>query len=114
MGTLTERTSSIWTRSFHAFLGILPSSWRGSRIPGISRYDSTAIGDEDDDGGLYDDEEGEGLVGLDIDDLSRDALTLGAHGLDTQDRLSRDLEEGFRDDSDDEASEAHSEGRHQR
>ena len=57
----------------------------------------------DEDDGLFDEEEGEGLVGFDVDPPRRDVLARNHAVPDTQRRLSRDLEEGFRDDSDEEA-----------
>lgn len=53
---------------------------------------------------LFDDEEGEGMVGFDpIDERRREALEQRRSMIGDDDRrLSRDLEEGFKDDSDDE------------
>lgn len=52
---------------------------------------------------LFDDEEGEGMVGFDIDERRREALERRRSAVGDEDRrLSRDLEEGFKDDSDDE------------
>jgi len=58
-------------------------------------------GDSDD--GLFDEEEGEGMVGFEVDEGRRQELERGAAMEPDGDerRLSRDLEEGFRDDSDD-------------
>lgn len=51
---------------------------------------------------LFDDEEGEGMVGFDIDERRRGALERRRSSLGESDRrLSRELEEGFKDDSDD-------------
>jgi len=76
---------------------LLPSSWRSDF--NISRYTGSAQ-DGSDSG--FDDEDGEEL--LDVDQRRREALSLDANrGLnDDGRRLSRDLEEGFRDESDDE------------
>ena len=50
---------------------------------------------------LFDEEEGEGMVGFDIDQRRREALDQRrSGGGEDQRRLSRDLEEGFKDDSD--------------
>ena len=53
---------------------------------------------------LFDDEEGEGMVGFDpIDERRREALEQRRSMMGEEDRrLSRDLEEGFKDDSEDE------------
>ena len=52
---------------------------------------------------LFDDEEGEGMVGFDpIDDRRREALDQRRSIMDDEMRLGRDLEEGFNDDSEDE------------
>jgi hypothetical protein len=62
----------------------------------------------DDDDELFGSEEGEGMVGFNIDDASREALERDrtrSPGFDGERRLSRDLEEGFRDDSDEEDQE---------
>ncbi|KAJ5205576.1 hypothetical protein N7491_003794 [Penicillium cf. griseofulvum] len=79
----------------------LPSRWRwGARI---ADHDTISI----------DDEEGEMLVGINRDSARRGALeerrndTLG----ETESRLSRDLEQGFMDDSDDEGNEGRRNGR---
>ncbi|KXG51189.1 uncharacterized protein PGRI_067610 [Penicillium griseofulvum] len=72
----------------------LPSRWRwGARI----EHDTISI----------DDEEGEILVGMDRDSARRGALEERRHDTlgETESRLSRDLEQGFMDDSDDEGNE---------
>jgi hypothetical protein len=75
----------------------LPSSWR-SNLSG--RFAANA--DDGSDQG-FDDEDGEEL--FEVDDNRREALSLDARrGHDGEGRLSRDLEEGFRDDSDDETN----------
>ena len=58
-------------------------------------------GEEDE---LFDDEEGEGMVGFDpIDERRREALDQRRSMMgNEQRRLGRELEEGFRDDSEDE------------
>jgi len=58
-------------------------------------------GQHDDD--LFDDEEGEGMVGFDpIDERRREALEQRRSMMEEEMRLGRDLEEGFKDDSEDE------------
>ena len=58
-------------------------------------------GQHDDD--LLDDEEGEGMVGFDpIDERRREALEQRRSMMEEEMRLGRDLEEGFKDDSEDE------------
>jgi hypothetical protein len=76
---------------------ILPSSWRSQF--GQNQYTSNAeAGNESD----FDDDDGEEL--FEVDANRREALSLDARrGIDDDGRrLSRDLEEGFKDDSDDE------------
>ncbi len=55
---------------------------------------------------LFDEEDGEGMVGFEVDDARRRELERSVEGgVDRPERrLSRDLEEGFRDDSDDDRS----------
>jgi hypothetical protein len=73
-----------------------PSTWLRSR--GIV----DGSGDHNDDE-LFDDEEGEGMVGFDpIDERRREALEQRRSIMEEERRLGRDLEEGFKDDSDDE------------
>lgn len=61
-------------------------------------------GGENNEEELFDDEEGEGMVGFDpIDERRREALEQRRSMVGDEDRrLSRELEEGFKDDSDDE------------
>jgi hypothetical protein len=95
--TISQHTSSIRSRISDAFLRIfLPSVWLFGRPP-PGRY-SAAEGE----GSLFDEEEGEGLVGLDIDAQRRERLERSNENEISDQRLSRDLEEGFQDDSDDE------------
>jgi len=54
---------------------------------------------------LFDDEEGEGMVGFDpVDERRREALEQRRSVMD-EERLGRELEEGFKDDSGDESEE---------
>lgn len=104
LNEITQTTSSIWGRIYDGVLNRLPPSWtRFSFTP--SHYDHSTT--NEDEGDLFDDEEGESLVGFNIDDSRRAAAMRDNGGLDTERRLSRDLEEGFRDDSDEEADTAH-------
>ncbi|CDM37603.1 hypothetical protein DTO013E5_7622 [Penicillium roqueforti] len=75
----------------------LPSRWRWGAH--VADHDTISI----------DDEEGEILVGMDRDSMRRGALEQQRRdtGAETDSRLSRDLEEGFIDDSDEEGSEGH-------
>ncbi|KAF1918159.1 hypothetical protein BDU57DRAFT_411258, partial [Ampelomyces quisqualis] len=73
-----------------------PSTWVRNR-----RVVHGSAGDHNDDE-LFDDEEGEGMVGFDpIDERRREALEQRRSIMDEERRLGRDLEEGFKDDSDD-------------
>lgn len=78
----------------------VPTSWGRSR--GLRIVDGS--GGEHPDDELFDDEEGEGMVGFDpIDERRREALEQRRSMMGEEDRrLSRELEEGFKDDSDDE------------
>jgi hypothetical protein len=88
-----------------------PSSWR-TRLsdalynlfaPGAWTRDARVDHHHDDE--LFDDEEGEGMVGFDpLDERRREALEQ-RRSLVEQQRVGRELEEGFRDDSEDEEGE---------
>ncbi|KAF2640823.1 hypothetical protein P280DRAFT_469526 [Massarina eburnea CBS 473.64] len=96
--TLSTATSSWRTRISDALFGLFVPSYRSQGM---------MIDQNDDE--LFDDEEGEGMVGFDpIDDRRREALeqrrSLMGTGEDER-RLSRVLEEGFKDESDDEGAE---------
>jgi hypothetical protein len=72
----------------------VPTSWGRSRRIIVE-------GHNDDE--LFDDEEGEGMVGFDpIDERRREALEQRRSMMD-EERLGRELEEGFKDDSGDES-----------
>jgi hypothetical protein len=74
-----------------------PSTW------GRHRTVVDGSGEQHHDDELFDDEEGEGMVGFDpIDDRRREALEQRRSIMEEERRLGRDLEEGFKDDSDDE------------
>lgn len=73
----------------------LPSSWR----PGAHVADHENID--------IDDDEGELMIGMGMDTHRREALERRRSTVaEAEDRLGRDLEEGFMDDSDDEEHEA--------
>jgi len=72
----------------------LPSSWR--RGAHLADHDNVSI----------DEDEGELMVGMDTNTARREALERRrSTAAETESRLSRDLEEGFMDDSDDEQPE---------
>ena len=102
-GTWQERLpSTIITR-------MVPKAWlkglQWRRIEDASAGDEADTDTERDEGDegevLFSDEEGENMVGLDIDSRRREILEMNDTP-DVRERLSRDLEEGFRDDSDEE------------
>ncbi len=100
--TISQHTSSLRSRISNAIVRLLlPSAWFNGRPPG-GRY-----GPGEGDGSLFDEDEGEGLVGFDIDSQRREGLE-GPNDTETSDRrLSRDLEEGFQDESDNEETQGH-------
>lgn len=93
--TMADLPSSWRTKLSDALYTLfMPSTWR--RRPTIHVHD-----DDDDD--EFDDEEGEGMVGFDpIDQRRREALDQRRSIVDEERRLGRELEQGFKDDSDDE------------
>lgn len=110
--TLSVHTSSLRDRALDALMRLfLPSSWRsGARLVEghHHRHDTT-------DGDSILNEEGETMVGMSIDPARREALerrrsTAG----EAETRLSRELEEGFMDDSEDEDAEREGRGGSQR
>lgn len=88
--TITAHTSSLRDRLGDAVMRVfLPRSWR----PGAHMADHENIS--------IDDEEGEIMVGMNMDSARREALERRrSSAVDSERRLSRDLEEGFMDDSD--------------
>jgi hypothetical protein len=75
----------------------VPSTW------GRGRSVVDGSGDHHDDE-LFDDEEGEDMVGFDpIDQRRREALEQRRSMMEEERRVGRDLEQVFKDDSDDEA-----------
>ncbi|KAH4102487.1 hypothetical protein HBI65_176480 [Parastagonospora nodorum] len=89
-----EFSSSWRTKLSDALYNLFaPSSW------GRTQRVVDASGDDE----LFDDEEGEGMVGFDpIDERRREALEQRRSMMEEERRLGRELEEGFKDDSDDE------------
>jgi hypothetical protein len=97
LDTISNQTTSFRQRVQSAVADFLvPSSWRRDR-------NLHAVGAQDGSGSDFDEDEGEELSGF--DDNRREALSLDAsRGRDDDGRrLSRDLEEGFKDDSDDDS-----------
>ncbi|OJD18186.1 hypothetical protein ACJ73_08738 [Blastomyces percursus] len=101
--TVSAHASTLRERASDALMHfLLPSSWRQRQI----------FGAQNGGGSVFDDEEGEDMVGFEMDASRREALdqrrrsgndnSTGRGSVDTDRRLSRDLEEGFMDDSDDE------------
>lgn len=104
LNSLAASTTSIRHRIYDGLVALfLPSSWflwrdRGGLGDGSDRADE---GDS-----LTDAEEGEGMVGLQHDPRRREALERRASDFgDAERRLSRELEEGFRDDSEEDEEE---------
>ncbi|KAF2250524.1 hypothetical protein BU26DRAFT_390290, partial [Trematosphaeria pertusa] len=94
---LTSTTASWRTRISDALFNLfVPSSWRARTVVDGS-------GAEHNEDELFDDEEGEGMIGFDpIDERRREALEQRRSMMgEDERRLSRELEEGFKDDSDD-------------
>ncbi|PSN60241.1 hypothetical protein BS50DRAFT_640315 [Corynespora cassiicola Philippines] len=104
--TSTTAAASWRTRISDALYNLfVPTSWaalRGRRVVDGSGAAGGPHGSEDD--SLFDDEEGEGMVGFDpIDERRREALEQRRSLVGDDDRrLSRELEEGFKDESDEE------------
>lgn len=94
-----ESTASWRTKISDALTNLfVPSSWiRGRRVV------VDGSGGEHTEEDLFDDEEGEGMVGFDpVDERRREALEQRRSMMEDDRRLSRELEQGFKDDSDDE------------
>ncbi|KAL2837267.1 hypothetical protein BJX68DRAFT_249902 [Aspergillus pseudodeflectus] len=91
--TITAHTSSLWERIADAVMRrFLPSSW----------HQQAHITDAQDNISILD-EEGEIMVGMHMDSAHREALEQRRSTIaEDEGRLSRELEEGFMDDSDDE------------
>lgn len=98
---VSSTTASWRTKISDALYNLfVPSSWALSQ----RRRVVDGSGGEHAEDELFDDEEGEGMVGFDpIDERRREALEQRRSMMGEDDRrLSRELEEGFKDDSDDE------------
>ncbi|KAI9669829.1 MAG: hypothetical protein M1817_004570 [Caeruleum heppii] len=104
LNTITSQTASFRHRLSDAiFTLLLPPAWARARGARVTDGSHAIGGDED---SSFDDEDGEDMVGFDIDSRRREALERRRSEMnDSERRLSRDLEEGFRDDSDDERTE---------
>ncbi|KAK0101029.1 hypothetical protein ONS95_012984 [Cadophora gregata] len=101
LDTISTQTSSIRRRILDAIARwVLPSAWRSQ-----FNRDQYAVSAQDGSGSDFDEEDGEELY--EVDENRREALSLDARrGRDDDGRrLSRDLEEGFKDDSDEEDDE---------
>ncbi|OCK80279.1 hypothetical protein K432DRAFT_48480 [Lepidopterella palustris CBS 459.81] len=98
--SISSGTTSLRHRLSDALYSLfVPTSWRHRHRAVVDG----SYGVEHTDDELFDDEEGEGMVGFDIDERRREALERRRSAVGDEDRrLSRDLEEGFKDDSDDE------------
>lgn len=73
----------------------MPSTW--------SRQHTVHVHNDDDESSDFDDEEGEGMVGFDpVDERRREALEQRRSIMEEERRLGRELEQGFKDDSEDE------------
>ncbi|EUC48949.1 hypothetical protein COCMIDRAFT_2210 [Bipolaris oryzae ATCC 44560] len=94
---VTDFPTSWRTKLSDALYGLFaPSAWVRQR--------GVVHGNSQNDDELFDDEEGEGMVGFDpIDERRREALEQRRSMMDDEIRLGRDLEEGFKDDSEDES-----------
>ncbi|KAL4737270.1 hypothetical protein BDV11DRAFT_192221 [Aspergillus similis] len=93
--TITAHTTSLWERIADAIMRrFLPSSWR----------QQAHISDPNDNISILD-EEGEIMVGMNMDSAHREALERRRITVaEDEGRLSRELEEGFMDDSDEEVN----------
>lgn len=94
--TVVDTTASWRSRIFDALSNLfVPSGWARPR-----HLDGSVDHNDDD---LFDDEEGEGMVGFDpVDERRREALEQRRSMMEEDRRLSRELEQGFKDESDDE------------
>lgn len=129
---LSSRTTSFRQRIADGLTAlVLPSTWLMRRRRARETVDGSSelqngnnnddVDDEDDDGGVYTtmmgndggDGNAEHMASLELDSRRREALEGRRSELGDGDRrLSRDLEEGFRDDSDDEDENGGDERRH--
>lgn len=93
--SISAHTLSLRDRAANAVMRVfLPSTWRCRRGGNDDQRDNISIFDE----------EGEIMVGMNMDSARRQTLERRQNNpAELEGRLSRDLEEGFMDDSDDEA-----------
>ncbi|OSS48149.1 hypothetical protein B5807_06415 [Epicoccum nigrum] len=93
--SMANHASSWRTKLSDALYGLfMPSTWRGQ--PTINVHDDSSSD--------FDDEEGEGMVGFDpVDEPRREALEQRRSIMEEERRLGRELEQGFKDDSDNES-----------
>ncbi|OCL14220.1 hypothetical protein AOQ84DRAFT_435833 [Glonium stellatum] len=98
--SISSGTTSLRHRISDALYALfVPTSWRHRHRAVVDG----SYGAEHNEDELFDEEEGEGMVGFDIDERRREALERRRSSVGDDDRrLSRELEEGFKDDSDDE------------
>ncbi|KZF21409.1 hypothetical protein L228DRAFT_171739 [Xylona heveae TC161] len=98
--SISDRTTSASLRVLRALNTL---DWRprwANSLPVWRNYQNHHLYNDEE---LLDDELGEGMVGFDVNTIRREELEIQAsHGIDNQRRLSRELEEGFRDESDEE------------
>ncbi|KAF2016357.1 hypothetical protein BU24DRAFT_200363 [Aaosphaeria arxii CBS 175.79] len=101
---VADTTASWRTRVSDAVYNLfVPTGWAARWRQRRLVDGSGGVGENPEDE-LFDDEEGEGMVGFDpIDERRREALEQRRSMMGEEDRrLSRELEQGFKDDSDDE------------
>lgn len=93
--TMASHASSWRTKLSDALYALfMPSTW--TRQPDVHVHDDSSSD--------FDDEEGEGMVGFDpVDERRREALDARRSLVEEERRLGRELEQGFKDDSDDES-----------
>jgi len=99
MSTGVAETTASWrTKISDALFNLFaPTSWVQRR------FVVDGSGGEHNEDELFDDVEGEGMVGFDpIDERRREALEQRRSMMEDERRLGRELEEGFKDESDDE------------
>ncbi|KAF2627084.1 hypothetical protein BU25DRAFT_469458 [Macroventuria anomochaeta] len=92
--SMAEHATSWRTKLSDALYTLfMPSTW--TRQPAIHVHDDSSSD--------FDDEEGEGMVGFDpVDERRREALEQRRSMVEEETRLGRELEQGFKDDSEDE------------
>ncbi|CAD6501665.1 BgTH12-01915 [Blumeria graminis f. sp. triticale] len=93
LSAISSQTNSLRQRTQEALIeNFVPTTWR-SRLHG--RYQASA-----DDGSDFDEDDGEELY--EVENNRREEISLAAQSgrIENRRRLSRDLEEGFKDDSD--------------